>query len=186
MSRDEVKQLLNLLSASYVGYYAKITPDTKRAMLMIWSEIFKNDEAQLVTDIVKGHIATNKFPPTPAEIRAEIRKRTMVAPEELYATAYRLGRESLKTRSELVERGQNGKADTYMTVSNATEAYKALPDILKVYIKSAEGLKQWTREQKDPTNKAKFIKDITKLQEQIDINKMNTGHESPYLLGGAR
>lgn len=188
MTKDEIKGLMNTISASYPHFYHNMDNDQKQAMLIVWYDMLHNDNPAVVKQVVRKHIATSKYPPSIAEIRAGIRETTMPTIAQLYKIIVRLGKQSLKTESVLIARGKAGQADTYQTRSLKQDAFKDLPDELKVYVKDADGLQDWVREwnlDEEKTRK-KFKSDMQDILQDIDLMKIEQGFANPYMLEVAR
>lgn len=74
MTREEIVSLLEILVASYPN--AKVSdPD---GMVAAWELAFAEESAESIYKAARHHINTNKFFPTPADIRAVMVKASIV------------------------------------------------------------------------------------------------------------
>lgn len=84
MTRAEVAAILKLVVASYPNY-DKFRDKTEVANTVnLWAVMFADDDRDMVTLAVKKHIATNKWPPSIAEIReiiAQIQHPELIPPD---------------------------------------------------------------------------------------------------------
>ena len=84
MTRAEVAAILKLVIASYPNY-DKFRDKTEVASTVnLWAVMFVDDDRDIVTLAVKKHIATNKWPPSIAEIReiiAQIQHPELLPPD---------------------------------------------------------------------------------------------------------
>lgn len=70
MTRDEVKVMMDVLKKSYPNFYK--TEKNLKDVVDIWEMIFKDDSREHVMQAVALYIATEKFPPTIADIREKM------------------------------------------------------------------------------------------------------------------
>ncbi len=179
MDKEQVIGLLNTVNAAYPMMTRNMGNDERKAQLILWYEVFKNDDARVVGAAVRRHILSKQFPPSIAEIRAGIREQTMPSPALLYETLVKQARKS--TRDEVVAI----EGDTYKVRSLKNKAYEELPAELKRYVKTPEGLKDWCREWRyDPEGaKEHFTREIKAIREEIDNEKVIGGQ---YMLNERR
>lgn len=185
MEKQQVIGLLNTINAAYPQFMRHLSQDERKAQLVLWYEMFQYDDIKVVADIVKRHIVLSKYPPTIAEIRQGIREKTMAEPTKLFKVLLAQARESMKSTNELVKVGMDGEADTYRARSLKQDAYDALPDELKVYVQSPDGLQDWFREWRFDHEAArkKFYSEIVALQENMDLQYVNTGVRNLSAIG---
>lgn len=185
MTKEQVIGLMNLINTNYPK---DMTTEERKAQLILWYGMLKHDDPEVVGRVINRHIALSKYKPTIAEIRKGIRELTMTSPAKLYDTLVTRAKQSMRTEDTLVERGVGGKADSYKSRSLKGDAFKALPDELKVYVQTPEGLQDWYKEWRydEEATKKRFFREIEALQEEIDLQKVMTGKANPYMLGGAK
>lgn len=69
MTYEETKSLLAYLSAVY---REMSTNRDAKQMAAVWADIFRDDDSRLVTAAAKAYVSSNKFAPTPADIREKM------------------------------------------------------------------------------------------------------------------
>jgi hypothetical protein len=168
MDKQQIIGLLNTINAGYPQFTRHMTPEERKAQLVIWYEMFKNDDPRIVGEIVKRHIALKQFPPTIAEIRTGIREMTMESPTRLFDQLVTEAKRSMK--SETVEVTEDG---TYKVRSLAGKAFRSLPDELKAFVKTPAGLQDFFREWRYNEDEARkrFNSEIRAIQEMTDVKK---------------
>ena len=88
MTKQETIKIVALIVGSYPAAGDLKKDDTVNAMVISWSAAFKDDDAQLVGMAVQKHIALNKWPPSVAEIRAQMVSLShpeLIPPEDAWA-----------------------------------------------------------------------------------------------------
>jgi len=75
--RDEVVVLMGMIRTAYPRFYSNMTKDEARQAIDLWSTMFADDDAKIVTEAVKAMITTLKFPPTIADVKEKIRLITI-------------------------------------------------------------------------------------------------------------
>lgn len=73
MTEQETKSVLAYLSATYRDMVKERDP---REVLAVWADVFREDDGRLVRAAVRRYVGQNRFAPTPADIREELRKLT--------------------------------------------------------------------------------------------------------------
>lgn len=97
MTREETLAIMAVLRGAYPMYYRDMKRSEAESVVALWTEMFKDDDAQVVALAVKAHIANDKkgFPPHIGAIKEAIVKIT--APEEMTeAEAWSLVRNALR------------------------------------------------------------------------------------------
>lgn len=79
MTRQEVLALLAELMGAYPNAHKII--QNPQATARIWEIMFAEDEAQEVYKAARYHISTNKYFPTPADIREAMKKSRFLYPD---------------------------------------------------------------------------------------------------------
>lgn len=72
MTKNEMVQIMAVITAAYPRFYDKQTEEDKMAALKLWYRHFENIDYDVMVQAVDAVIATNKFPPTIAEINEKI------------------------------------------------------------------------------------------------------------------
>ena len=163
MNKNETMALMNMLNAAYPRSTANMTTEERTAQLRIWHIMFEGDAADTVFRAAKMHIATSKFMPSISEIKAGVREITMTPVDDLYKQLIRAGKLSIKS-----------KLEGFKEVSLKFEMYESLPDELKAYVGSPNGLQEFNRERQESETKARdrFAKSIDKIREQMDVQHL--------------
>ena len=76
MTRDETIAIMGILKTAYPSFYRDMTRETALQAIALWTEMFANDRADIVTAAVKTLIKTRKegYPPTVGEVSEVIRE----------------------------------------------------------------------------------------------------------------
>lgn len=69
MDKADTARLIGVIVMAYPNFDRFKNSEQVETMITVWSEMFAEDNGALVGAAVKKHIATNKFPPSIAEIR---------------------------------------------------------------------------------------------------------------------
>lgn len=91
MTREETKMIIKMLEIAYPQHYSKLDQDHIVGQINLWSELWKDDNADMIANAVKVIISTdsNPFPPTIGQINSKV--HDMFAPKvmtELEAWGY--------------------------------------------------------------------------------------------------
>jgi len=83
MNRTDVNKIMAILEVGYPNWIAKLEDEKLKIMLNMWTELFAEDDANLVASAVKAIMITDPspFPPTIGAIKAKMYELTK--PEEL-------------------------------------------------------------------------------------------------------
>lgn len=98
MTTQDAKQILSVLRAAYPQSFSRLTETEIGTMTVLWRDSFKTDEYETVRTAVQTLIEnrTDRFAPTIAEVKAEVRAIT--------ANSYRSGPEELEMLRKLAEK----------------------------------------------------------------------------------
>lgn len=127
MTRDETIDLLSVLKAAYPNFYRDMTRKDADHVVALWTDMFKDEPAELVALAVKAHIATDKkgFPPHIGAIKDAIVK--IRQPEEMTEIeAWGLVQKALRN-------GYYG----------AQEEFDKLPPVVQRLVGSPNQLREW-------------------------------------------
>lgn len=72
MTPEETAGILSMITAAYPHVYKNLAEDEAKAVIMIWAVQFKDVPADIVFMATNKAIATSKYPPTIAEIKAKL------------------------------------------------------------------------------------------------------------------
>ena len=83
MTRDETIAVMGILKTAYPNFYRDMTKDSALQAIALWSEMFRDDPAEIVIAAVKVLIAsrTEGWPPNIGEVKAKM--QTITSPGEL-------------------------------------------------------------------------------------------------------
>lgn len=127
MTRDDTLDLLSILKAAYPNFYRDMTRKDADHVVSLWSEMFKDEPAELVALAVKAHIATDKkgFPPHIGAIKDAIVK--IQQPDEMTEIeAWNMVRNAIRSYSW-----------------DAKEQFDKLPPVLQRLVGSPNQLMEW-------------------------------------------
>ena len=83
MTREETALIIKTLRLSYPGFYSKYKPGDFTDLVALWSTMFADEDAVIVTEAVKNLIRTHTgFPPEIADVNAKIDELTRAATGE--------------------------------------------------------------------------------------------------------
>ena len=73
MTKKEAVQILAILKAAYPASYNGMTKEEASGTVSVWAMQFENMPVEIVSMAIHKLIATNKFPPTVAEVKDKIK-----------------------------------------------------------------------------------------------------------------
>ena len=127
MTRTETLAIMSVLKAAYPNFYKDMKREEAEGIVALWTDMFKDDPAEVVAMAVKAHIASDAkgFPPHIGAIKDAIVK--------------------LKTMDEMTE------MEAWETVRkairshpwDAKEQFEKLPPVLQRLVGSASQLQEW-------------------------------------------
>lgn len=172
MTRQDVIASLKILKVAYPGFYSKMTAKNGADTIMVWCELFKDEDVNVVKialfKIIEEH---DGYPPTIADIKNKIKKLRCAATgektdEELWLL--------LKTAC------QNG-------LYGARQEYEKLPSVVQKYLGSPQALRDLATvptDTLDTVTHGQFLKQIGGIREREEFDK-NTPEEVKAVLRGA-
>lgn len=127
MNREDTLKIMSVLKAAYPNYYKDMKKVEAEGIVALWTEMFKDEPAQLVAMAVKSFIAsdTKGFPPHIGAIKDSMLK-LMRGDELTEAEAWAKVRKAIGNSSY-----------------HAEEEYNKLPDILQRLCGSPKQLREW-------------------------------------------
>lgn len=134
MTKIETMGVMAILKAAYPMYYKDKSKEELTSVINLWTELFADDDINLIKAAVKRHIATDTkgFPPVIGQIKQSLVK--IVEPNEL----------SEQEAWNLVSKAIRNSA------YNATEEYEKLPELVKQIVTPLE-LREWAQIEKKET-----------------------------------
>lgn len=129
MTRDDTLDLLSILKAAYPNFYRDMTRKDADHVISLWTEMFKDEPAEVVALAVKRHIATDTkgFPPHIGAIKDAIVK--IMQPDEM---------------TEMEAWALINKA-TKNSAWHSAEEFEKLPPVLQRLVGSPNQLKDWSQ-----------------------------------------
>lgn len=127
MTRDETLAIMTVLKTAYPSFYKDMNRETALQAVALWTEMFTDDPAQIVSAAVKALIKTRKegYPPTIGEVSAKIQELTQ--PKEMT---------ELEAWSLVEMACRNG-------LHGAGEEYEKLPPLIQKAVGSPNQLREW-------------------------------------------
>lgn len=127
MTYEETLAIMSVLKAAYPSYYRDMKRSEAEAVVGLWTDMFKDDPAELVAVAVKAHIASDKkgFPPHIGAIKDAILK--------------------IKTPDEMTEIEAWGLVKRALGNSayNSTTEFEKLPPVVQRLVGSPAQLREW-------------------------------------------
>lgn len=126
MNTNDVLKIVSILEVSYPQHYTKLTQEQLQNQIMLWSELWKDTDANLIANTVKSMINgdINPFPPTIGQINQR---------------AYELTNKNKRTVQELVNIVQRVLCDCGYY---AKREWESLPEDVKPHI-TPNTLREW-------------------------------------------
>lgn len=125
MDKTETLKIMTVIKTAYPKYYTDSETSNLQAAVRLWNSMFKETDYSVVATAVKAYIATNKFPPTIADINEYI--ASITKPEE--KTAFEAW--------ELVKRAVRNSS------YNSETEFNKLPEDIQAVVGSSETLRTW-------------------------------------------
>ena len=123
MNREETKAIMAILKAGYPNFYKDMSAKDATSIINLWSTMFTDDPAHVVTEAVKSLMCTLKFPPTIADVKEKI---------------------SLITQPcQMSEMEAWQMVKSAINYYNAAQTFERLPPILRRIIGSPNQLREW-------------------------------------------
>lgn len=123
MTRVETKAILAILKAGYPNFYKDMTKEDATNTINLWTTMFADDPAQVVTEAVKSLMCTLKFPPTIADVKEKIAMITQ-PPAMTEMEAWNMVKSAIN-------------------YYNAAQTFERLPPILRRIVGSPNQLREW-------------------------------------------
>lgn len=143
MNREETLAIMSVLKAAYPAYYKGLNRNDAEAVVNLWTEMFKDEPAQIVAVAVKAHIASDNkgFPPHIGAIKDAIVK--LKQPDQMTALeAWEYVRKAMRGASMAPSSCVyiNGKTDGKTT---AERNFEKMPELVQRIVGNPSQLAQW-------------------------------------------
>jgi hypothetical protein len=130
MTQEETIKVLSVIKAAYPQWARDLKPTDAKAMVNLWSDMLEDYPYNVVQVAIKKIIATNKFPPSVAEVIEAINYiKTGGQSEMTEIEAWGLVRKAIKN-----------------SAYNAEEEFNKLPEKIQQAIGSHNILHNWSQE----------------------------------------
>lgn len=127
VTAKEIAKIMDMLKIAYPEFYKYQTISDEKKAITLWSEMFKNEEADLVIAAIKSFIESDEkgYPPHIGAIKSKIRLLT--------------GKEEMTEQEAwgIVARALRNSSYGYK------EEFEKFPHIIKRLVSSPEQLKEW-------------------------------------------
>jgi hypothetical protein len=158
MNKIEATSLLSIIKTAYPNFY-KGADEIDNA-INLWSMMFAEEPAKIVTEAVKALICVLKFPPTIADVKTKIYDITH--PERMTEM------EAWAIVNKAVE-----KYSIYETYENNMKMFDNLPEIVRSTIGNMSQLRAWGQMDRDSYNtvaQSNFMRSF-KVKQQQEIER---------------
>lgn len=159
MTREEVTKMLSILKVAYPNFYKDITKQDGLRTIDVYSEMFKDDDANLVNLAIKELINSFQYPPTIADIKNKMYQLTTVE----------------KTPTELWNELAKALRDS---IYHSEEQFEILSPEVKAFVRSPAQLKELaTMDSKTvhSVTKGQFLKQIEIIKKRVKEDKLMLG-----------
>ncbi len=157
MNKKEILKMLNILQVTYPNFYKGFGKNELEQAVILYEEMFKNDDSKLVFTALKEVINTSEFPPTIATIKNkmfELTHKEQYSNDELWETLVNAVRRS-----------------SYY----AEEEFDKLPDLVKKYVRSPYQLQRLANMDSElfhSVEKGIFMKQIENIKQNYKNNEI--------------
>lgn len=126
MTREDTIIILGILKTAYPQFYKDMRKDEAESAIALWSEMFADDDVNLVKAAVKALIATDTkgFPPVIGQVRQKMYELTHY-------------------EAEMTEEEAWQKVKSAIGYYDASERFEQLPPILQRLVGGASQLRDW-------------------------------------------
>lgn len=150
MTKQETTMILGVLKTSYPNFYKDMDKRQMLDTIELWSEMFVNEDLEIVKVAVKCLINTLRFPPTIADIKDEIYKLKNNQQEDI-----------MVLYSKLKKAISNG-------IYGASEEFKKLPPVVQKFVGTPSQLREWAIDENfnDNVLRGQFSKQIETFRQR--------------------
>ena len=161
MTRKETIAILAIMRSTYPRFYPTTQSNEEvNTTIDVWSEMFENDDLDIVKLAIKNLINRLEFPPTIADVRKEIDKISAVATKTLTAEEeWEAIRHAVKN-----------------SIYYAKEQYESLPSVAKRFVGSPAQLRDWAMSESfnDGVMRSLFLKQYNTIKDRERVEKQLT------------
>ncbi len=159
MTREDTTSVLTILKVTYPSFYAKFSRDEMFAIVDLWSEMFRDDDVNIVKYALKELISTHSgFPPDIAKLKSKMNEISEVA------TGNNTDEELWQILKKAVSNGYYG----------SEEEFEKLPKALKRYCGTARTLRELAEIDADTfntVNHGQFLKQISNIRKREEFSE---------------
>ena len=159
MTRSETLSVLKILKVSYPAFYSRMTREGMEDVVTVWSEMFREDDVNIVRYALMKVIETHSgYPPDIAAVKGKIKELCQAASGEPTDEEY------WQMLREAVSNGNYGAADEF----------DRLPPVLRRYLRTPNTLREMAREDTDKLNtvtKGQFLKQIGAIRDRDEFER---------------
>lgn len=159
MTREETATMLTLLRVSYPAFYGKMQKNDMEMVLALWSDMFQEEDVNIVKYALKELIATHSgFPPDIAAVKTKIKEIIGAA------TGEQTDEELWQTLKKAVSNGTYG----------AQQEFEKLPPVLQRYCGSPSTLREMASINEDTfntVNHGQFLRQIKVIKERENYSQ---------------
>jgi len=169
MTRDETKQLLDILKLSYPTYYKNMDFNQAKETLDFYYGFFDEYDAVIVVQALRNYIKENKFPPTIAGLTEQI---NLLMPS---------GKSSAEYWNLILKAIRN-------SAYNSKEEFDKLPHECQMWLGESMALKDLSQIDSETVNtviRGQFLKSINQIIERRNA-QLTMNPELKTLIDGVR
>lgn len=149
MTKDEVKVILGVLKTAYPAFYKDLSREEAMRVVDLWSTMFSEESAEIVTEAVRALICTMKYPPTIADVKEKIRE--------------------ISTPESISEMEAWNIVKSAISYYHAKENFEKLPPLIKKVIGGPSQLRDWAVMDADTVNsviQSNFMRSYTAIKKR--------------------
>lgn len=158
MTRSDVASMLTLLRVTYPAFYSKMDRKDMKLVLDLWTEMFQDDDTNIVKYALKQLIATHTgYPPDIAAVKNKVKEVCSAATGEM-------------TDEELWQRLKQAVANG---IYGARKEFESLPPVLQRYVGSPAGITELAMVDTDTLNTVshgQFLKQIGLIKQRQEYS----------------
>lgn len=150
MNKNEILKMLSILQISYPNFYKGFDKEQLEQAIILYEEMFKEDDSKLVFRALKEVINTSEYPPTIATIKNKI---------------YEISHHKEPNNSELWDCLLKAIGNSSY---HSEEEYEKLPQLVKEYVRNPRQLQEMAVMDSDVIHsvvKGQFMKQIEYIKQ---------------------
>lgn len=134
MTYDETVMILGMIKEAYRAFYKDISKEEAKRAADLWSTMFAEDDAKIVTEAVKSLMCTLKYPPTIADVKEKI---AMITQPQVMTEMEAWG---------IVQKAIQG------AIYRGKENFDSLPPMIQKIVGSPNQLREWAMMDSETVN----------------------------------